>query len=104
MVPDALSSKYLPMNYTHLDCGNLNFEDYLLDLLSEPPAILDLESQLLEASKAGDLETVQRLISTYPHIVNCRDLDGRYSPICLNFITDIFLKFLKLNNLLILNI
>lgn len=43
----------------------------------EPPAVLDLESQLLEAAKAGDLEQVQRLLTAYPHIVNCRDLDGR---------------------------
>lgn len=39
--------------------------------------VLDLESELLEASKAGELEIVQRLLTAYPHIVNCRDLDGR---------------------------
>ncbi|KAG8281330.1 Poly [ADP-ribose] polymerase tankyrase-2 [Homalodisca vitripennis] len=50
-----------------------------LDYITEPPAVLDLESQLLEAAKAGDLEQVQRLLTAYPHIVNCRDLDGRHS-------------------------
>lgn len=40
--------------------------------------ILNLESELLEASKSGDLEKVQKLLTTYPNIVNCRDLDGRY--------------------------
>ncbi|KAL1122657.1 hypothetical protein AAG570_002984 [Ranatra chinensis] len=48
-------------------------------ILQEPPAVLDLENQLLEASKAGDLDTVQRLLTAYPHIVNCRDMDGRHS-------------------------
>jgi tankyrase len=41
--------------------------------------VLDLESELLEASKAGELEKVQRVLTAYPHIVNCRDLDGRHS-------------------------
>lgn len=42
-----------------------------------PPAVIDLETQLLEASKSGDCDQVKRLLTTYPHIVNCRDLDGR---------------------------
>lgn len=33
----------------------------------------------MEAAKSGDLEQVQRLLVAYPHIVNCRDLDGRHS-------------------------
>ena len=33
-------------------------------------------SQLLEASKAGDLELVKKIVNLHPHIVNCRDLDG----------------------------
>lgn len=45
--------------------------------ITEPPVVLDLESELLEASKAGELEKVQRVLTAYPHIVNCRDLDGR---------------------------
>ncbi|BET01497.1 unnamed protein product [Nesidiocoris tenuis] len=48
-------------------------------ILQEPPAILDLENKLLDASKSGDLDQVQRLLTSYPHIVNCRDLDGRHS-------------------------
>lgn len=40
---------------------------------------VDVESQMLEAAKAGDSEQVQRLLSAYPQIVNCRDLDGRHS-------------------------
>ena len=35
-----------------------------------------LEYQLLEASKAGDLELVKKIVNLHPHIVNCRDLDG----------------------------
>lgn len=39
----------------------------------------DIEYQILEAAKSGDLDQVQRLLNSYPHIVNCRDLDGRHS-------------------------
>ena len=35
------------------------------------------EYQLLEASKAGDLELVKKIVNLHPHIVNCRDLDGK---------------------------
>lgn len=58
----------------------------------EPPVILDLESELLEASKSGDLEKVQKLLTTYPNIVNCRDLDGRY---LLNFLRPNLIKNVK---------
>jgi len=34
--------------------------------------------RLLEASKAGDLELVKKFVNLHPHIVNCRDLDGRH--------------------------
>jgi tankyrase len=40
---------------------------------------LDLECQLLEASKSGDLATVKKIISINPRIVNCRDTEGRNS-------------------------
>lgn len=50
-----------------------------ISLSVAPPAVIDLETQLLEASKSGNCEQVQRLLTTYPHIVNCRDLDGRHS-------------------------
>ncbi len=39
----------------------------------------DVEYQLLEAAKAGDLELVKKIVGEHPHIVNCRDLDGRHS-------------------------
>ncbi|KAL7037562.1 hypothetical protein ACKWTF_009276 [Chironomus riparius] len=39
----------------------------------------DLESQLLEASKSGDLTTVKKIISLNSRIVNCRDSEGRNS-------------------------
>lgn len=46
----------------------------------DPPAgSADVECQLLESAKAGDLDQVQRLLGSFPHIVNCRDLDGRHS-------------------------
>jgi len=38
----------------------------------------DVKSQMLEAAKSGDLEQVQHLLTQYPEIVNCRDMDGRY--------------------------
>lgn len=38
-----------------------------------------MECQLLEAAKSGNLEAIQRLLTSYPQIVNCRDLDGRHS-------------------------
>ncbi|XP_065348135.1 poly [ADP-ribose] polymerase tankyrase [Cloeon dipterum] len=52
----------------------------VLKILQDPPAgSLDVEGQLLEAAKAGDQEQVKRLLSSFPHIVNCRDVDGRHS-------------------------
>ncbi|XP_054166448.1 poly [ADP-ribose] polymerase tankyrase-2-like [Oppia nitens] len=39
----------------------------------------DIEYKLLEASKAGELEVVKTILTTYPHLVNCRDIDGRQS-------------------------
>lgn len=51
----------------------------VLKILKDPPDTVDLEVQLLDAAKAGDLETVQRIILANPHTVNCRDLDGRHS-------------------------
>lgn len=51
----------------------------VLKILKDPPETVDLEVQLLEAAKAGDLETVQRIVLSNLHTVNCRDLDGRHS-------------------------
>lgn len=47
-------------------------------VLRDPPAV-DLELELLEAAKTGDLLTVRRIVLPHPHMVNCRDLDGRHS-------------------------
>lgn len=51
----------------------------VLKILKNPPDTTDLELQLLDAAKAGDLDTVQRIVLGNTHIVNCRDLDGRHS-------------------------
>lgn len=49
-------------------------------LFSDPPnGSEDAEAQLLEASKSGDLNAVERILQANPHAVNCRDLDGRHS-------------------------
>ncbi|KAH8384004.1 hypothetical protein KR009_011649 [Drosophila setifemur] len=48
----------------------------VLKLLKNPP---DRDTHLLEAAKAGDLDTVRRIVLNNPHSVNCRDLDGRHS-------------------------
>jgi tankyrase len=55
--------------------------DSVFKLLAEEPANggIDIEYQLLEASKAGDLELVKKIVNLNSHIVNCRDLDGRHS-------------------------
>nr|XP_046916564.1 LOW QUALITY PROTEIN: poly [ADP-ribose] polymerase tankyrase-2-like [Dermatophagoides farinae] len=37
------------------------------------------EHQLLEASRQGELDLVRTILSKYPHLVNCRDVDGRQS-------------------------
>uniref|UniRef100_A0ABM0N060 Poly [ADP-ribose] polymerase n=1 Tax=Saccoglossus kowalevskii TaxID=10224 RepID=A0ABM0N060_SACKO len=50
-------------------------------MLQEEPPISgpDENYQLLEAAKAGDLETVKGILSKNPHLVNCRDVEGRHS-------------------------
>ena len=56
--------------------------DAVSKLLAEEPTVpggADIEYQLLEAAKAGDLELVKKIVGEHPHIVNCRDLDGRHS-------------------------
>lgn len=63
------------LGYTPLQVAAENCQK----LLQEPPSVVDLESQLLEASKGGDSAVVTRLLTSCPHIVNCRDLDGRHS-------------------------
>uniref|UniRef100_A0A1Y1MGQ1 Poly [ADP-ribose] polymerase n=1 Tax=Photinus pyralis TaxID=7054 RepID=A0A1Y1MGQ1_PHOPY len=52
----------------------------VLKILQDPlTRSADIECQLLEAAKSGDAEQVQRILGSYPHIVNCRDVDGRHS-------------------------
>ncbi|XP_046487171.1 poly [ADP-ribose] polymerase tankyrase isoform X1 [Neodiprion pinetum] len=52
----------------------------VIKILQDPPGgTEDIEAQLLEASKAGDLTAVERILQASPHAVNCRDLDGRHS-------------------------
>lgn len=53
----------------------------VVELPKEPSPDLpnELEIQLLEASKSGDLVTVKRIISSNPKLVNCRDTEGRNS-------------------------
>ncbi|CAF3593831.1 unnamed protein product [Rotaria sp. Silwood1] len=43
------------------------------------PNITDLQLQLLEASKSGDLDVVKRVLTFNPSLVNCRDVQGRNS-------------------------
>lgn len=55
-------------------------KENVLKILKDPPSdAIDLEMQLLEASKSGDLPAVKRIIASNPRIVNCRDIDGRHS-------------------------
>lgn len=39
----------------------------------------DTEYKLLEAAKAGELDIVKAILNAHPHLVNCRDVDGRQS-------------------------
>ncbi|XP_033757082.1 poly [ADP-ribose] polymerase tankyrase-1-like [Pecten maximus] len=50
-------------------------------MLKEDPPVggTDVDIQLLEAAKAGDIEVIKKLVSANPQSVNCRDLDGRHS-------------------------
>lgn len=85
---DNLQACRVLMSY-HVDVGIVSLQGYtaaqvaspnVQKVLQDPPiGSADVECQLLEAAKAGDLDQVQRLLTTYPHIVNCRDLDGRHS-------------------------
>ncbi|CAG2220102.1 TNKS [Mytilus edulis] len=55
----------------------------LTDTRAKDPPVggTDVDIQLLEAVKAGDMAVVKKLISAHPHSVNCRDLklNGRHS-------------------------
>ncbi|KAL0269313.1 UNVERIFIED_CONTAM: hypothetical protein PYX00_007096 [Menopon gallinae] len=62
-----------------LTAAQVATENVLKILQDPPPGSVDVEYQLLEAAKTGDLEAVQRLLTSCPQKVNCRDLDGRHS-------------------------
>ncbi|CAF3884191.1 unnamed protein product, partial [Adineta steineri] len=49
------------------------------DKIVSTPSITDLELQLLEASKSGDLDVVKHVLTFNPTLVNCRDALGRNS-------------------------
>ncbi|XP_078532364.1 poly [ADP-ribose] polymerase tankyrase-1 isoform X5 [Lissotriton helveticus] len=61
--------------FTAAQMGNEAVQQILNE--STPVRTSDVDYRLLEASKAGDLETVKQLCS--PQNVNCRDLEGRHS-------------------------
>uniref|UniRef100_A0A4X2KZV2 Poly [ADP-ribose] polymerase n=1 Tax=Vombatus ursinus TaxID=29139 RepID=A0A4X2KZV2_VOMUR len=61
--------------FTAAQMGNEAVQQILSE--STPVRTSDVDYRLLEASKAGDLETVKQLCS--PQNVNCRDLEGRHS-------------------------
>lgn len=52
---------------------------FMFNYADPPNGTDDVEAQLLEASKSGDLAAVERILQANPHAVNCRDLDGRHS-------------------------
>lgn len=39
----------------------------------------EAEAKLLEASKTGELSIVREILDSHPHLVNCRDMEGRQS-------------------------
>lgn len=56
-----------------------HFFTFMFYYTDPPNGTDDVEAQLLEASKSGDLAAVERILQANPHAVNCRDLDGRHS-------------------------
>ncbi|CAF2791794.1 unnamed protein product [Rotaria sp. Silwood2] len=69
---------------TALDMASVsNIQQLLMTYENEKviltPSITDLQLQLLEASKSGDLDVVKRVLTFNPSLVNCRDVQGRNS-------------------------
>ncbi|XP_070541191.1 poly [ADP-ribose] polymerase tankyrase-2-like [Ptychodera flava] len=63
-----------------LTAAQMATENIKLMLQEEPPVSTPDENyQLLEAAKAGDLETCQQILTKGQHLVNCRDVEGRHS-------------------------
>ncbi|XP_028966676.1 poly [ADP-ribose] polymerase tankyrase-1 [Galendromus occidentalis] len=54
-------------------------KDEVRKLLTELSEDSISEYQLLEASKAGDIDIVEGILNLRPDLVNCRDVDGRQS-------------------------
>ncbi|KAG8435238.1 hypothetical protein GDO86_013259 [Hymenochirus boettgeri] len=61
--------------FTAVQMGNESIQQLLQEGL--PISNSDTDQQLLEAAKAGDLDTVKKLCTT--QTVNCRDIEGRQS-------------------------
>ncbi|XP_076418944.1 poly [ADP-ribose] polymerase tankyrase-2 isoform X4 [Peromyscus maniculatus bairdii] len=61
--------------FTALQMGNENVQQLLQEGIS--PGHSEADRQLLEAAKAGDVETVKKLCTVQS--VNCRDIEGRQS-------------------------
>ncbi|XP_063290649.1 poly [ADP-ribose] polymerase tankyrase-2 isoform X4 [Pelobates fuscus] len=61
--------------FTALQMGNESVQQLLQE--GTPFSNTDADRQLLEAAKAGDLDTVVKLCT--PQTVNCRDIEGRHS-------------------------
>ena len=56
----------------------IKYLQWVYRLQPKTGTISDRKKDLLEASRAGDLELVKKIVNLHPHIVNCRDLDGRH--------------------------
>ncbi|UYV66639.1 TNKS2, partial [Cordylochernes scorpioides] len=62
--------------YTAFQVARDNVQKLILD---PPRRGADMEYQLLEAARTGDLEVVKRILTARSHLVNCRDEEGRQS-------------------------
>lgn len=57
----------------------LSSSPLVTDTVASASLSSDVELQLLEAAKSGDVNLVRSLVTTHPTVVNCRDVDGRHS-------------------------
>nr|XP_002121662.3 tankyrase-1 [Ciona intestinalis] len=76
LLQDALSSKAAAVSSSSSESKPTNTVTSVPNQTNGTPAT-DVEIQLLDAAKAGDLEVVKKLCSV--HNVNCRDMEGRLS-------------------------
>lgn len=78
--PNVVSLQgYLPVQLAKENVLKIFREDKKSTKETSQESTAELESQLLEASKSGDLATVKKIISLNSRIVNCRDSEGRNS-------------------------